>query len=426
MRARTRCGTTLLGVLAGALVATLAGPAQAADGGHGFGRMGPSSARTTTVRPSSGPDFEMPFLCGQTWTGSTRSSHSPSSWTIDWNATNDLGRPALSSAPGIVTRAASLTGSYGRHVVVDHGRGYTTLYAHLNSLVARVGQVVDQGDLLGYVGTSGNSTGPHLHHEERLNGSYFRHYLHRAYFSFGSTRRSANCTDRPMAGDWNGDGRTDVGVLRMTPTGAVAYVRTGSTARSYRFGTVGDVPFTGDFDGDGTSQLGLHRRGTTTYTLRGRTGRPVSVTRVGAVSDIAVSGDWNGDRRSDLGYYRSSTHTFYLRSAKGALTAVRWGSTGDQPVTGDWNGDRRTDVGVFNPTTRTWRLRVPSGRGFVTRKIAYGAAGDNIPVTGDWDGDRKTDVGVWRPSLGRFYQRTVAKGTSRVVSKWVTYGLRRG
>ncbi len=425
MWAPTRCKTALLGLSAGAVVVTLGIPAQAADGGYGFGRMGPSSARTTTVQPSSGPDFEMPFLCGQSWTGSTRSSHSPSSWTIDWNASNDLGRPAVASAPGIVTKAISLTGSYGRYLVVDHGGGYTTLYAHLNQIVARVGQVVDQGDLLGYVGSSGNSTGAHLHHEERLNGSYFRPYLHRAVFAFGSTRRSANCADRPLAGDWNGDGKSDVGVHRTTPSGSTVYLRTGTGSKSYSFGGVGDVPFTGDFDGDGTSQVGLHRLGTSTYTLRGRTGRSSSVTRVGAVADTAVSGDWNGDRRSDLGYYRSSTHTFYLRSARGALTAVRWGSTGDQPVTGDWNGDRRTDVGTFNSTTRTWKLRVPSGGGFTTKSIVYGTAGD-IPVTGDWNGDKITDVGVWRPSRARFHQRTVAKGDTRVVSRSFGYGLRRG
>ena len=104
--------------------------------------MGPSTARTTAVSPSSGPDFEMPFVCGQSWTGTTRSAHSPSYYTIDWNTPNDLGKPVLASAPGVVTKAVSLTGSYGSYVVVDHGAGYTTLYAHLNAASPRrVGQV---------------------------------------------------------------------------------------------------------------------------------------------------------------------------------------------------------------------------------------------------------------------------------------------
>jgi hypothetical protein len=428
VRKRQLGTTTLLGLALTALSATLlAPPATAVDGGHGFGRMGPRAARTTTaVSPSTGPDFEMPFVCGQSWTGTTRSSHSPSAWTIDWNAPEDLGKPALASAPGIVTKAVSLTGSYGRYVVVDHGRGYTTLYAHLDRIVATLGQVVDQGDLLGYVGGSGNVTGPHLHHEERLNGSYFRPYLHRASFAFGATRASANCTDRPMVGDWDGDGRAEIGVLRATPSAAVAYVRPPGGQQAFRFGSAGDLPVVGDFDGNGTSQVAVRRMGSSTWWLRSSSGRAVAVSGLGAASDVAITGDWDGNRRSDLGWYRSSTHTFYQRALHGQLTAVRWGSTGDQPVTGDWNGDRRTDLGVFNPTTRTWRLRVPSGTGYTTKTVVWGAVGDSIPLTGDWNGDRVTDLGVWRPSSARFYRLRIDRQTGRLTSTYQVYGNRRG
>ena len=410
----------------GCVAAVASQPAATArpDGGHGFGRMGPMNARTVTVSPSAGPDFEMPFLCGQSWTGSTRASHSPSAYTIDWNTPNDLGKPAVSSAPGVVTRAVTLTGSYGRYVVVDHGRGYSTLYAHLNQIVATVGQVVDQGDLLGYVGGSGNVTGPHLHFEERLNGSYFRPYLHRATYPFGSTWTSANCSDRPIVGDWDGDGKADVGVYRNTPTVGVGYLKTATRAVAQSFGRPGFVPFVGDFDGNGTSQLGVKGIGSSTWALRSASGRAVAVSGLGAAADIPVAGDWDGNRRSDLGWYRSSTHTFYERSLHGTLTAVRWGARGDQPVTGDWNGDRRTDVGVFNPTTRTWTLRVPSGTGFVSRRVVYGAVGD-LPVSGDWNGDRITDLGVWRPSTGRFYLRTVS-AAGRALTSNRDYGAPRG
>lgn len=410
--------------LAGA--ALVAPAATAADGGHGFGRMGPGAARTTTVSPSGGPDFEMPFLCGQQWTGSTRSSHSPSVWTIDWNSPDDLGKPALASAPGIVTRAVTLTGGYGRYVVVDHGRGYSTLYAHLNQIVAAVGQVVDQGDLIGYVGGSGNVTGPHLHHEERLNGSYFRPYLHRTTWGFGTTRPSASCNDRPFAGDFDGDGKADVGIFRAKAGTSAFYERTASATRILNWGSAADVPVAGDFDGDGASQVGVRRMAGGTWWLRGASGARATVTGVSAASDFPVTGDWDGNGRDGLGFYRWSTHTFYLRSDSGALAAVRWGTTGDQPVTGDWNGDGRTDVGVFNPSTRTWWLRVPSGGTVVTQRVVYGAVGDNIPVTGDWDGDGRTDLGVWRPSLGRFHVRTVKPGTTQVVSSYRVFGLRRG
>ncbi|QDH68845.1 M23 family metallopeptidase [Marilutibacter alkalisoli] len=62
-------------------------------------------------------------------------------------------------------------GGYGRTVVLDHGRGYTTLYAHMSRFGNyKVGQRVPQGSVIGYVGTSGLSTGPHLHYEFRVNG----------------------------------------------------------------------------------------------------------------------------------------------------------------------------------------------------------------------------------------------------------------
>jgi murein DD-endopeptidase MepM/ murein hydrolase activator NlpD len=58
---------------------------------------------------------------------------------------------------------------YGREVVVDHGHGVETLYAHLSGFAVITGQEVHRGDILGYVGSSGHSTGPHLHYEVRIH-----------------------------------------------------------------------------------------------------------------------------------------------------------------------------------------------------------------------------------------------------------------
>ncbi len=116
--------------------------------------------------------YQMPFPCGQAWTGTTRSSHSPSSKAIDWNRPDDDGDDVVSSGPGTVT-IANKTGKtgYGRYVQVTHAGGESTLYGHLSSVVVDVGSTVDQGTLLGYVGTTGNSTGPHLHYEQRLGST---------------------------------------------------------------------------------------------------------------------------------------------------------------------------------------------------------------------------------------------------------------
>jgi murein DD-endopeptidase MepM/ murein hydrolase activator NlpD len=82
-------------------------------------------------------------------------------------ATN-TGDAVRAPADGTVTKAG-LGNGYGREVVVDHGHGIQTLYAHLSGFAVVAGQDVRRGDILGYVGSSGHSTGPHLHYEVRIH-----------------------------------------------------------------------------------------------------------------------------------------------------------------------------------------------------------------------------------------------------------------
>lgn len=79
----------------------------------------------------------------------------------------DYGQTVQATADGFVIWVGPRSGS-GRLVVVDHGAGITTWYAHLSAYRVRRGQSVARGDVVGYVGTSGRSTGPHLHYEVRL------------------------------------------------------------------------------------------------------------------------------------------------------------------------------------------------------------------------------------------------------------------
>jgi murein DD-endopeptidase MepM/ murein hydrolase activator NlpD len=80
------------------------------------------------------------------------------------------GVPIRAAKSGTVTFAGTMSG-YGNVVIVDHGGGFSTLYAHQSRLGSRVGQDVGQGEVIGYVGSTGHSTGPHLHFETRVNGS---------------------------------------------------------------------------------------------------------------------------------------------------------------------------------------------------------------------------------------------------------------
>lgn len=79
------------------------------------------------------------------------------------------GTPIASAATGRVIMAQTY-GGYGRAVVIDHGGGMTTLYAHQSKIAVTVGQTVDRGQIVGYVGCSGSCTGSHLHFEVRKNG----------------------------------------------------------------------------------------------------------------------------------------------------------------------------------------------------------------------------------------------------------------
>lgn len=86
---------------------------------------------------------------------------------IDLAAPN--GTPVYSVVAGMAVVVASPTG-YGLHVVVDAGGGLTVLYGHLSGFAVRPGEPVSAGALLGWVGSTGNSTGPHLHFEVRRGG----------------------------------------------------------------------------------------------------------------------------------------------------------------------------------------------------------------------------------------------------------------
>ena len=81
---------------------------------------------------------------------------------------SNYGHPVIAPADGVVTFADFL-GGYGKAIMLDHGHGISTRYGHLSGYAVAPGQEVHRGDVIGYVGLSGRSTGPHLHYEVRIN-----------------------------------------------------------------------------------------------------------------------------------------------------------------------------------------------------------------------------------------------------------------
>lgn len=80
------------------------------------------------------------------------------------------GTPIRAALPGTVTVSTYNRGGYGYYIMIDHGNGLSTLYGHCSQLLASVGRTVEAGDVIALSGSTGRSTGPHLHFEVRVNG----------------------------------------------------------------------------------------------------------------------------------------------------------------------------------------------------------------------------------------------------------------
>ncbi|MEV6104925.1 M23 family metallopeptidase [Streptomyces sp. NPDC051940] len=116
------------------------------------------------------PNFKAPYPCGQTWTYSHHSAEVRLALDFirsDGGAT--AGTPVLASASGTAYRYYEAGGA-GNYVVIDHGGGWKTYYFHLSSYAISHGQYVSQGQTIGYTGSTGNSSGAHIHYEQLYNG----------------------------------------------------------------------------------------------------------------------------------------------------------------------------------------------------------------------------------------------------------------
>jgi hypothetical protein len=148
-----------------------AATAAVAGGLIGATVVAPDSAEAAGTRPS----FRVPFTCDQTWRADTRDGHSPSDYAVDFNfgsGWDDFGKVVRASEPGTVVFAGTGAGSYGKTVVVAHGDGWRTRYAHLNEIRVSKDQKVSDTTVLGTVGKSGLSSSslPHLHYEQLADG----------------------------------------------------------------------------------------------------------------------------------------------------------------------------------------------------------------------------------------------------------------
>jgi len=117
------------------------------------------SSSIPSIWPARG-DVSSPY--GMRWGGSD--------FHPGMDIANDFGTPIVATADGVVTTAGWNSGGYGNMVDIDHGNGIMTRYGHAQQVVVQAGQRVRRGQVIAYMGSTGFSTGPHVHYEVRVNG----------------------------------------------------------------------------------------------------------------------------------------------------------------------------------------------------------------------------------------------------------------
>lgn len=200
--------------------------------------------------------------------------------------------------------------------------------------------------------------------------------------------------------DFDGDGKTDVGIFR--PPVADWWIYRSSTGSTFaaHFGSSTDKPVPADYTGDGKTDIAFWRPSTGEwFILRSEDGSFFSGP-FGTNGDIPVPADYDADGKADLAVFRPSTgFWFIVRSSNNQSSSQLFGTNGDQPIPNDYDGDGRADLAIYRPSAGEWWLnRTTAG----TIAYSFGANTDKI-VPGDYTGDGKTDVAFWRPSTGEWF-----------------------
>ena len=120
---------------------------------------------------NSVPNIGMSFIRPTSGTVTSRFGPRRGGFHTGLDIAAPMGTPIFAAASGTVTRSGPSGGGYGTLVLIDHGNGVQTLYAHASRVYVSPGQTVAQGQRIAAVGSTGNSTGPHLHFEIRVNGT---------------------------------------------------------------------------------------------------------------------------------------------------------------------------------------------------------------------------------------------------------------
>ncbi|MFD5144365.1 FG-GAP-like repeat-containing protein [Streptomyces sp. NPDC058401] len=385
-----------------------------------------------TAQAAGKPDFQLPAACGENWTATTYSGHAPS-YSVDLNYyPEDTGRPVVASAAGTVSIAGASGGWAGNHVQIDHGGGWTTHYAHLQSTSVTAGTTVAAGTMIGRVGNTGNSSGAHLHFEQTLNGVGQPAVFNGAAYSY-TTRNitSANCgspepaSPAPLTavGDLTGDGKPDL-LAREGTDGKTLWLypgqgngRFGTRIDNGGWGSINQISGVGDITGDSRADvLAVEKSTGKLWVYPGQTnGRLGARVDNGAGwNDMRIAGtqDLTGDGKGDLLAVETETGKLFLYPGQSnghfgnrVQTGTNWDSMSVAAGAGDLTGDGKNDVVAVEEATGKLFVYPGLGNGPLGSRIEAGTGWDvmsSVTGAGDYTGDGKDDI-VARQNDGKLY-----------------------
>ncbi|MFC4858595.1 FG-GAP-like repeat-containing protein [Actinophytocola glycyrrhizae] len=399
------------------------------------------------------PDFRAPWPCGQQRQYYHHSSEVVNALDFNLAGSEDHGTPALASAAGTVIDVVSSNTGYGNHVRVDHGGGWTSMVAHLSAFSVSRGQYVVAGTELGKVGTTGNSTGPHLHYEQEADGANqpividgvpLRYSSAISYHTSGNCGGGASTMFGGSPTDFNGDGRDDIVTFNQGALGDV-YVAlsngSGFAGTSVKwhafFAPGGETPLTGDFDGDGRDDIVTFTHGSlndvyVALSNGSSFGPGVKWHDFFALGgEVPAVGDVNGDGRDDIvTFTRGTSGDVYVALSTGTAFAasVRWHDFfalgGEFPAVGDVNGDGRDDIITFTRgTAGDVFVALSDGARFVGTTVKWHdlfAVGTEQPRVGDFDGDGKADIATFTNNAAAdvYVATSTGTGFTGTTVKW--------
>ncbi|MEJ5945751.1 peptidoglycan recognition protein [Pseudokineococcus basanitobsidens] len=201
-----------------------------------------------------------------------------------------------------------------------------------------------------------------------------------------------------LVGDWDGDGRDQVGLF---VDGAVSLRRADGTVLRYRFGAAGDVAVVGDWDRDGKDSVGVFRRGTWLLKNRTSTGAADRTFFFGRAGDVPVTGRWDG-RTEGIGVVRQGRWLLRTQASAGAVdVSLAFGRATDRPLPGDWDGNGTDTPGLQRGNQR---FTLPSLRPGPASPVVFGTS-TMVGFVADMDGDRRDGWGVRAPGTSTFLWR---------------------